>query len=58
MSVDKKKQHTVEVAMFNVLSYLWEIETGEPYAMTKVRWGVTGVRLLSLHRLEHHKLVV
>lgn len=30
-------QHTVEVAVFNMLSYFWEIETGSPYTMAKVR---------------------
>mmetsp|Transcript_232 Transcript_232/g.416 ORF Transcript_232/g.416 Transcript_232/m.416 type:complete len:532 (-) Transcript_232:33-1628(-) len=29
------RHHTVEVATYNVMSYLWEIETGETYAMRK-----------------------
>mmetsp|Transcript_15660 Transcript_15660/g.20315 ORF Transcript_15660/g.20315 Transcript_15660/m.20315 type:complete len:252 (+) Transcript_15660:787-1542(+) len=33
--VEQHKHHAVEVAVFNMLSYLWEIETGEPYTMTK-----------------------
>ena len=33
---EQHRHHTVEVAMFNLLSYLWEIETGDPYAMKKV----------------------
>mmetsp|Transcript_41785 Transcript_41785/g.82190 ORF Transcript_41785/g.82190 Transcript_41785/m.82190 type:complete len:505 (+) Transcript_41785:225-1739(+) len=33
--VEQYRHHTVEVAIFNVLSFLWEIETGDPYAMTK-----------------------
>ena len=34
-AVEQHKHHAVEVAMFNLLSYLWELETGEPYAMAK-----------------------
>ena len=33
---EQHRHHTVEVAMFNILSFLWEIETGEPYAMKQV----------------------
>ncbi|GMH69978.1 hypothetical protein TrST_g14142 [Triparma strigata] len=29
------RHHTVEVATYNVMSYLWEIETGETYTMRK-----------------------
>ena len=29
-------QHAVEVAVYNLLSYLWEIETGTIYKMTTV----------------------
>jgi dynein assembly factor 3 len=34
--VEQYRHHTVEIAVFNLLSYLWEIETGEPYSMSKV----------------------
>jgi len=33
--VEQHRHHSVEVAVFNLLSYLWEIETGEGYAMAK-----------------------
>lgn len=36
---EQHRHHTVEIAMFNLLSYLWEIETGEPYVMKKVGTG-------------------
>eukprot|EP00616_Rhizochromulina_sp_CCMP1243_P003178 CAMPEP_0118981558 /NCGR_PEP_ID=MMETSP1173-20130426/30806_1 /TAXON_ID=1034831 /ORGANISM="Rhizochromulina marina cf, Strain CCMP1243" /LENGTH=481 /DNA_ID=CAMNT_0006931987 /DNA_START=24 /DNA_END=1469 /DNA_ORIENTATION=- len=33
--VEQYRHNTVEVAVFNVMSWLWEIETGEVYTMTK-----------------------
>lgn len=33
--VEQHRHHSVEVAVFNLLSYLWEIETGEAYLMAK-----------------------
>jgi len=32
---EQHRHHTVEVAMFNLFSYLWEIETGKAYVITK-----------------------
>jgi hypothetical protein len=29
-------QHAVEVAVYNIISYLWEIENGSVYQMTRV----------------------
>lgn len=34
-AVEQHKHHAVEVAVYNLLGYLWEVETGEPYAMAK-----------------------
>ena len=33
---EQHRHHTVEVAMYNMFSYLWEIETNSPYRMAKV----------------------
>lgn len=32
---EQHRHHTVEVAMYNMFSYLWELETGKAYVMTK-----------------------
>jgi dynein assembly factor 3 len=32
---EQHRHHTVEIAMFNLFSYLWELETGKAYVMTK-----------------------
>ena len=32
---EQHRHHTVEIAVYNLLSYLWEIETGNPYLMSK-----------------------
>ena len=32
---EQHRHHAVEIAMYNMLSYLWEMETGQRYAMTK-----------------------
>jgi hypothetical protein len=32
---EQHRHHTVEIAVFNILSALWEIETGVPYVMSK-----------------------
>jgi len=32
---EQHRHHTVEVAMYNLFSYLWELETGKPYVVTK-----------------------
>jgi len=31
----QNRHHTVEVSTYNTMGYLWEIETGTPYCMTK-----------------------
>ena len=32
---EQHRHHTVEVAMYNLFSYLWELETNTPYKMSK-----------------------
>jgi len=34
-AVEQHKHHTVEVAVYNLLSCLWEVETGEKYELSK-----------------------
>jgi dynein assembly factor 3 len=40
------EQNTAEVAVYNVLSYLYEIETGKLYQMEKVRFVMPLTRVL------------
>lgn len=32
---EQHRHHTVEIALYNLISYLWELETGKVYRMTK-----------------------
>ena len=32
---EQHRHHTVEIAMYNLFSYLWELETGKAYVITK-----------------------
>lgn len=32
---EQHRHHAVEVALYNLYSYLWELETGQPYQMMK-----------------------
>lgn len=34
---EQHRHNTAEVAVYSMMSYLWEIETGKRYMMTKVR---------------------
>lgn len=34
---EQHRHHTVDVAMYNILGYIWEIETGQEYQMKKER---------------------
>lgn len=40
---EQHRHHTVEVAVFNMLSYFWEIETGSPYTMAKAHDVFSGL---------------
>jgi len=49
--VEQYRHNTVEIAVFNIMSWLWEIETGEPYSMTKEHNIFSG---LGSELNEHH----
>lgn len=46
-------QNTTEVAVFNVLSYLYELEAGEPYVMKKAHDVYSGIGESALDQGSH-----
>jgi dynein assembly factor 3 len=40
---EQHRHHTVEVSMYNMFSYLWEIETNSPYKMAKAHDVYSGL---------------
>ena len=52
---EQHRHHVVEVAVYNLLSYLWEIETGNVYKMTKANDIFSGLGIEQGKRREPTK---